>query len=124
VLADAGSVDEGVLLLVGRPGFERVHPPGDERGATTSLLRGAATLLPGLSERIVASRLHRLPAGVPGFDVGHYRAASRFLGERAASAPARRVILCGDYLCDPHLEGAAASGFQAAKATLRILGGG
>jgi protoporphyrinogen oxidase len=111
-----------LLLLTGRPGLDAVHPEGDERGAAESLLRDAGRVLPTLRQTLRAQRLHRAPDAVASFDVGHYRAIARLGDELAKRRDQRRVFLAGDWLCGPHLEGAASSGLRAADDVLEAIG--
>ena len=111
-----------LLLLTGRPGLDAVHPAGDERGAAESLLRDAARVLPGLRQTLRAQRLYRAPDAIAAFDVGRYRAISRLCDELAKRRDQRRVFLAGDWLCAPHLEGAASSGLRAADDVLEAIG--
>ena len=111
-----------LLLLTGRPGLDAVHPAGDERGAAESLLRDAARVLPGLRQTLRAQRLYRAPDAIVAFDGGRYRAISRLCDELAKRRDQRRVFLAGDWLCAPHLEGAASSGLRAADDVLEAIG--
>lgn len=102
-----------LLLLVARLDFAaRQHDLGDKELAD-ALLAAAGPMLPGLRERVRERRLLRLPALLPRFAPGRYRAAELLRAERSRQ-PERRIFLAGDYLVGPHVEGAAVSGARAA----------
>ncbi len=75
------------------------------------------TRLPGVDSRpqVICRNLERLTIGVPQFPAGRYR-------ELAAFDPALdgRVVLAGDYLASPSLEGAIRTGLQAANKVMEI----
>jgi protoporphyrinogen oxidase len=108
-----GESGSRLLHLVARPGLHARHGHRPDDELAHFLIESATRVLPGVSGRIEAQRLHRLPRALPGFGVGHYRALARIrkaLNER----PESRVLLAGDWLVAPHLEGELASGLRAA----------
>ncbi len=101
-----------LLQLVARPGLFERHGHRPDAELAHFLLESAERALPGLADSIAAVRLHRFPAGLPGFAVGHYRALERL---RSAATPSG-VQLAGDWCAAPHVEGELASGLSAARA--------
>jgi oxygen-dependent protoporphyrinogen oxidase len=86
---------------------------------------GLDRLFPGAVSRILFGRVHRHPAALPRFDVGRYRALARLRRVEAEErARGRRLVLAGDHLAAPSLEGAASSGRRAALALARDLSSG
>ncbi len=117
----AGSIELGngapsrqLVLLVARPHFAKTEAHRSDEELARILLDGAEGIQPGLRHRLRASKLLRLPAILPHFGPGHYRAAELLWREHARQ-PERRVFLCGDYLAGPHAEGAAASATRTAN---------
>ena len=104
-----------LLQLVARPGLFERHGHRPDAELAHFLLESAERALPGLADAIAAVRLHRFPAGLPGFAVGHYRALERL--HAAATPPG--VQLAGDWCAAPHVEGELASGLAAARAIAR-----
>ena len=88
----------------------------DDRSAGDALEERARRVLPDLPP-IVCRRLTRFPQGMPHFPPGRFR-------DLAAGNPAHDtgsgVVIAGDYLAGPGLEGAIRSGFRAAG---DLLGG-
>lgn len=87
------------------------------------LLDALEVFEPGARARIEFTRLYRIERALPRFDVGHYRALARLRrmeAERVGSGP--RVVLAGDYLCDPSWAGAFAAGTRAARTLHAALG--
>lgn len=104
-----------LLQLVARPGLFERHGHRPDAELAHFLLESAERALPGLADAIAAVQLHRFPAGLPGFAVGHYRALERLF---AAATPSG-VQLAGDWCAAPHVEGELASGLAAARAIAR-----
>jgi len=102
-----------LLRLVARPGLFARHGHRPDAELAHFLIESAARVVPGLESRIEAQRLHRFPGALPAFAVGHYRALAMLrVAQRAR--PERRVLLAGDWLVAPHVEGELASGLRAA----------
>jgi protoporphyrinogen oxidase len=86
------------------------------------LLGAFESVRPGLRSAALFTRVRRLRAALPRFDVGHYRTIARL--ERVGAelrAAGRRLYLAGDYLVDPSFAGALASGQRAAAAVAADL---
>ncbi|MDJ0864583.1 MAG: FAD-dependent oxidoreductase [Myxococcota bacterium] len=80
-------------------------------------------LLPGAARPERASRIARIPAAWPRFDVGRYRAIARFRRVGAdRRAAGRRLYFAGDHLVAPTVEAAITSGERAATALLGDVG--
>ena len=69
-----------------------------------TLVRAADALAPGLAARVKDTRVHRQPAAVPRFDVGHYRLAERPPREQSGRFGERRGLYCGGHLAGPDAE--------------------
>jgi protoporphyrinogen oxidase len=110
---------QGLGILLGRD-------DGREESDEAVLSRfqaGLDRLFPGVGSRILFGRVHRHPAALPRFDVGRYRALARLRRVEAEErARGRRLVLAGDHLAAPSLEGAASSGRRAGLALARDLG--
>ncbi len=113
--ANPGSEREPRLVrLVARPGLHARHGHRPDDEIAHFLIESATRVLPGLAGRIEAQRLQRFTGALPAFGVGHYRALARIrtaLRER----PESRVVLAGDWLVAPHMEGELSSGLRAAS---------
>jgi len=99
-----------ILQLVGRPGLLARHGRRPDAEIAHFLLESAARAVPGLADATAAVQLHRFPAGLPAFAVGHYRAVARILAPATPSG----IRLAGDWTRAPHVEGELASGLAAA----------
>ena len=123
--ADAGP---GVVLAGPGPGGLRVAAALYDRWADQLLAGDPATLaarvtarVAGLGARALAGRrltpqvVHPWPAAVTLFGCGHYRRLAAWPGPVAAPG----VVLAGDYLANPTIEGAVTSGAAAAAAALQ-----
>ena len=108
------SAGSQLLLLVARPAFGGAHGQRSDAELSETLLTSAERIHPGLRSGTKTSKLLRLPASLPCFAPGRYRAAQRLWREQG-QAPSRRIFFCGDYLVGPHAEGAAASGARVAS---------
>jgi len=118
--ATPGDASEHRLLrLVARPGLFARHGHRPDEELAHFLIESATRVLPGLARGIEAQRLHRFPAALPAFEVGHYRALARIRAAQAAR-PERQIFLAGDWLVAPHLEGELASGLRAARELLAL----
>jgi protoporphyrinogen/coproporphyrinogen III oxidase len=100
-----------LLQLVARPGLFERHGHRPDPELAHFLLESAERELPGLADAVAGVRLHRFPASLPGFAVGHYRALARLLSDPTPSG----VQLAGDWCAAPHVEGELASGLAAAR---------
>ncbi len=80
---------------------------------TAQVVELATPMLAG--RRLTLQAVHPWPAAVTLFGVGHYRRLAAWPGPRAAAG----VVLAGDYLCNPTIEGAVTSGMAAAAAVLQ-----
>ena len=108
-----GAQGPRLLRLVARASLHARHGHRPDPELAHFLIESANRVLPGLSGRIEAQRLQRFPSALPGFTVGHFRTLARIREELRARAD-RRVVLAGDWLVAPHLEGELASGLRAA----------
>lgn len=77
----------------------------------------ARTVYPGLPTHYEPFHLTRRAEAIPVHGVGRYRQAVAF--EKAQAQCDGRVVFCGDYLTTATVEGAVASGLNAADAILR-----
>ncbi len=111
----------GLLLLLARPTFARELWHDSDVNLCNTLLGSAEAIHPGLRERVVSLRVHRIADAIPSFAVGHYRGIARLRAEQTRRFATRRIMLCGDYLVAPHAEGAAVAGTRAAAELLAAL---
>ena len=102
-----------LMRLVARPGLFARHGHRPDAELAHFLIESATRVVPGLAGGIKAQRLHRFASTLPAFQVGHYRALERIRTTQRAR-PERRILLAGDWLVAPHLEGELASGLRAA----------
>ncbi len=118
----AAPAGRGLVGLSLRGGaVEALFEEPDEKIAEFVLDELARTpVQPLLGGRLPAAvRVHRWPAMLPRFGVGHLGALARFL-RRAERSP--RLAFAGDYLVGPHMEGAVTSGMRAATEVLQTMG--
>ena len=86
------------------------------------LVSAMATVHPGFPRAVQFSKLLRVPAAMPRFDVGRYREIARFERVQADQRRrGRRLYFAGDYLMDPSRSGALASAERAADAVAEDL---
>jgi oxygen-dependent protoporphyrinogen oxidase len=83
----------------------------DDTAVVNEVLAWLRTRWPDLPAGLVASQVHRWPLAEPLSPPGRARAVLHY---REATAPTRRVLLCGDYTGLPWTDGAAHSGQWAA----------
>lgn len=110
------------VALVASQAFAERADQSAESVVEGSLLDGAEALFPGISARCRVAKLIRFDPGVPGFPVGHFARVRTLLElsdqERKSGRP---LAYAGEYLRQPTLEGAAASGLSAARALADLL---
>jgi oxygen-dependent protoporphyrinogen oxidase len=120
-----GRVPDGcaVARLVGRSDWSRERLDASDDAIAKDLMRCLVRLFPEAAHRIRFSTVARWPRALPRFEVGRYRALARFARvQEDRSAAGRRLYFAGDYLADPSVEGAVASGLRAAAAVRADVG--
>jgi protoporphyrinogen oxidase len=73
-------------------------------------------VLPGAGAKIIASRVERFPYAFPVMTLGAYKRLMRLHAINAG-----RLLLAGDYMVYPTFEGAAKSGYLAARKAIAVL---
>lgn len=112
----------GLALVRATPGCAAARMAAPDEAVAKELLGALDELRPGLQRSVEFTRVLRLPAAAPRFDVGRYRAIARFLRvQRDLRARGRRLYFAGDYLVDPSFEGAVVAGERAAEAVCEDL---
>jgi protoporphyrinogen oxidase len=119
-----GRVPDGrglaVLRATGRWSEAQFDAP--EEAVRKELLAAFGRTHPGAESAVQFSRLQRVERALPRFEVGRYRGIERFVRlQRALRREGRRLYFAGDYLMDPSVEGAVASGQHAAAAVAEDL---
>jgi protoporphyrinogen oxidase len=99
-----------LLICLGAPAAnaELIEAP---EPAVPRMIAAVERILPGTRDRIMRAKLYRHAAGYPLFYPGYLKHLRVF----PASAQARRVLLAGDYLVSPTVEGAMRSGARSAQ---------
>lgn len=107
-----GDAHRGVLLALPSPEAAASFIEMESRAILERLLPEIAVAFPGIESRLVRVRGYRWPQGAPTFYPGY----ARHLGEFRRNPPDRgsRLVLAGDYLYGPTVEGAVLSGYAAA----------
>lgn len=102
--------DRTLLICLGAPAAnaELIEAP---EPAVPRMIAAVERILPGTRDRITRAKLYRHAAGYPLFYPGYLKHLRVF----PASAQARRVLLAGDYLVSPTVEGAIRSGARSAQ---------
>ncbi len=101
-------------ILAARPARELFE--ASEEAILGRVLPEVERHFPGVTSALRFARLHRWRHGQPHVPVGRAGAIARY---RETCDPSRRVVLAGDYMGFPYVEGAAESGLWAAD---RLLG--
>ena len=119
-----GRVPEGrglaVLRATGR--FSEAHFDAPEEAVRKELLAAFGRMHPGAESAVQFAQRQRVERALPRFDVGRYREIARFERvQRGLRREGRRLYFAGDYLMDPSVEGAVASGLRAAAAVAEDL---
>jgi oxygen-dependent protoporphyrinogen oxidase len=120
-----GRVPDGASLarLVARADWSAERLAAADDAIAKELARCLFRLFPAAENRVRFSRVTRWARALPRFQVGRYRALASFVRVQAdRRAVGRRLYFAGDYLADPSLEGALASGLRAAEAVRDDLG--
>lgn len=113
----SGRVPEGrsQIVVLARDVFSKRWREMADDVVAKSLLSSLESVMPGLGERILTTRLARSTA--PFFAVGAYRRLATFQKvQRDRRALGRRLYWAGDYLAGPTFEAASLSGQRAANA--------
>jgi protoporphyrinogen oxidase len=114
----------GLALLRATGAWSGANFDIPEETATKELLAAFARIQRGAEPAVLLSKLFRVERALPRFEVGRYREIARFERvQRDLRGEGRRLYFAGDYLMDPSLEGALASGFRAAAAVAEDLAG-
>ena len=103
-----------LLMLVSRPEFARALWQDSDVNLCNTLLKQIASPRSPLRKSVKSLAVHRLDAESPSYDVGHFRAIARLTESIRMRFQRRRVLLAGDYLVSPDLEGCALTATQAA----------
>jgi len=114
----------GLALLRATGNWSEANFDAPDDAVRKELLAAFARIQPGAEPAVMLSKLFRVERALPCFEVGRYREIARFERvQRALRADGRRLYFAGDYLMDPSLEGALASGARAAAAVAEDLAG-
>jgi len=112
----------GLALLRATGAWSEAYFDAPEETVCKELLDAFARIRPGAESAVLFSKLHRVERAHPRFGVGRYRQIARFERvQRELRREGRRLYFAGDYLMDPTLEGALASGQRAAAAVAEDL---
>lgn len=115
----------GLALLRATGAWSEANFDAPDEVVCKDLLAAFARIQPGAEQAVLLSKLFRVEGALPRFEVGRYREIARFESVgRALRAEGRRLYFAGDYLMDPSLEGALASGARAAAAVAEDFAGG
>jgi protoporphyrinogen oxidase len=102
--------DKTLLICLGAPTVNEALLAQPEAGVTR-MVNAVEHVLPGTRERIEHAKLYRHEHGYPVFYPGYLR----HLREYPSVAQGHKVMLAGDYLVSPTVEGAIRSGERAAQ---------
>ena len=111
-----------LLMLIARPEFARALWQDSDVNLCNTLLNRIASPRSPLRKSVQSLAVHRLEAESPSYDVGHFRAIARLTKSVRSRFQHRRVLLAGDYLVSPDLEGCALTATRAADALTLALG--
>jgi protoporphyrinogen oxidase len=120
-----GRVPDGASLarLSARADWSAERLAASDDAIAAELLPFLLRLFPAAGARVRFRAVARWRRALPLFDVGRYRALERFARvQQDRAAAGRRLYFAGDYLVDPSVEGALASGRRAAEAVRADLG--
>ncbi len=113
----------GLCELRATGAWSAAYYDAPEETVSKELVSAMATVHPGFPRAVQFSKLLRVPAAMPRFDVGRYREIARFERVQADQRRGgRRLYFAGDYLMDPSRSGALASADRAADAVAEDLG--
>lgn len=101
---------EVLTVMLGDMGARR-HAKESDDCVLQQVLQWLEARWPGIASAVVAHRIQRWASAEPLSPVGRASAIARY---RNGLSPARRVILCGDYLGMPWTDGAVETGLWAA----------
>jgi protoporphyrinogen/coproporphyrinogen III oxidase len=111
--------DGDTVLLIPAPGAaQQLFDSGDDAVAE-ALLSSVERAVPGIGQRVTATRVYRWESGYSVFGPGHLQ---RLRDMGSLQLPAR-IALAGDYLVAPSVEGAVRSGLRAAARVAGMLQG-
>ncbi len=103
-------------VLVARADWSAEHLAAPDDVVTKTLLGSLGRVLPGADRKLRFTRLLRYERALPSFPVGRYRQLATLARVEADHlARGRRLVFAGDYRIAPTVEGAVASGAQAAR---------
>lgn len=104
------AADRSLLICLGAPGANAELLAAPE-AAATRMIAAAEQVLPGTRARITRAKLYRHIDGYPLFYPGYLKHLRSF----PRHAQTHRVVLAGDYLVSPTVEGAIRSGERSAQ---------
>lgn len=109
--------DRGLAVLRGTTAWSEANGGTPDETLIKELMAAFARIHPSAESAVRFTKLFRLEAARPRFEVGRYRKISHFERvQRSLRDDGRRLYFAGDYLVDPSLEGAYVSGVRAADA--------
>lgn len=110
---------DAVLAWLTPSAYDTLHEASSE-SIVSHMLPEVEALVPGVRDHVTRARVYRFEPGSPIPFVGY--ASDRMNGRALANTIALPVALAGDYLTTPLIEGAVASGEQAAARIAQIVG--
>ncbi|HTF34595.1 MAG TPA: FAD-dependent oxidoreductase [Myxococcota bacterium] len=129
VVIEAGSkggaipAGNAIVTLIARDAWSRPHLAAPAEVVEKELLVHGERIVPALAHTPLFTQLARWEYAYPRFDVGRFRAISRFQAiQEQARRDGRRLYFAGDYLVGPSMESALVSGARVAEAVLTDLG--
>jgi len=105
---------KGLVVVFPAPDVARRAVDAEPAEVVQWLLPAVETALPGISDAVERARVYRFPDGYTNFHPGYVRHIARF---DPSEVPAP-LVLAGDYLVSPTVEGAVLSGLRAAQRLL------
>jgi protoporphyrinogen/coproporphyrinogen III oxidase len=116
--ADLVPDGRGALLAIVRPELAPRLIETESRSVLDAVLPDVLRVFPDLEPSIRRARVYRWPDGNPILYPGYLAHLERF---RALARAPRRVVLAGDYLYTPSVEGAISAGRDAARTLEQVL---
>jgi protoporphyrinogen/coproporphyrinogen III oxidase len=110
--ADLVPEGRGALIAIVRPDVSPRLIEADSQAVVDAVLPDVLRIFPGLEPSIRRARVYRWPDGNPIIYPGYLSHLERF---RALSRAPRRLVVAGDYLYTPSVEGAISAGRDAAR---------
>jgi protoporphyrinogen oxidase len=111
--------DRGLAVLAATAAFSESNRETPDETITKELMAAFERIHPSAESAVRFTKLYRIESARPRFAVGRYREIARFERiQRSLRDDGRRLYFAGDYLVDPSLEGAHASGARAAGAVI------